>query len=233
MSLACAAHDDTRSPLPRWGLRCAIVLVLALGLLGCERAPGPEICPRIEPGDLVFSELRATQAGSDSFGHYIEIYNASGRTIDLQGVWIHQTAVDGAEQGVLIREPLELGPRRYTVIGPGLDELPSWIDYGVGWDISGGDPATEEYPRELIKASYPTGFFTIHACDELIDEVFYGVGTLPTAGTLACGNLEAPPSAEQNDDAASGCWCVDAEPSDVPLPGIGLPGTPGRANRCP
>jgi hypothetical protein len=207
--------------------------VVVLGVLGCERAPANEICPRIEPGDLVFSELRAAQTGQDSIGHFIEIYNASGRTIDLQGVWIHQTSVSGAEQRFLIREPLELGPRRYAVIGPGLEPLPSWIDYGVGWDISGGNAVANEPPRDLIKASYPTGFFSLHACDELIDELYYPPGSLPTTGTLACGNLEAPPSADQNDDASAGCWCIDADPPDVPVPGIGMPGTPGRANRCP
>ncbi len=192
-----------------------------------------EICPRIEPGDLVFSELRAGQADQDSFGHFIEVYNASGRTLDLQGVWIRQVALDGDEQAFPIRDPLELPAGGYAVIGTGLDDLPTWIDYGVGWDISGGDPAEGVLPRELIKSSYPTGFFELESCDVLIDEVFYAANSLPELGTLACGNAEAPPSAEQNDDSSEGCWCVDAEPSDVPLAGIGLPGTPGRANRCP
>lgn len=210
------------------------MLVSTLFLLGCPRAPASEICPRIEPGDLVVSELRAGQSGQDSIGHYIEVYNAGDRTVDLQGVWIFQTAVDGDEQAILIREPLEVAAGGYVVIGPGVgDELPTWIDYGVGWDISGGDPESGEPPRELIESDYPTGFFSLVSCDALIDEVFYGPGTLPDVGTLACGNLDAPPSAEQNDDTATGCWCVDAEPSDTPLPGVGLPGTPGRANRCP
>jgi hypothetical protein len=199
----------------------------------CERAPATEICPRIDAGDLVVSELRATQAGQDSFGHFIELYNASGRRLDLQGVWIRQRALDGTEQAVLIREPLELAAGGYVVLGPGLDQLPSWIDYGVGWDISGGDPATGTYPRELIKAGFPTGYFIVESCDEVIDEVFYPADSLPSLGTLACGNAEDPPSAEANVEAGAGCWCVDADEPEVPLPGIGLPGTPGRANRCP
>lgn len=202
-------------------------------MLGCERAPGSEICPRIEAGDLVFSELRGAQAGQDSFGHYLELYNASDQSIDLQGVWIHQTSVSGAEQSILIRESVTVPIGGYAVIGPGLDQLPTWMDYGVGWDISGGDAATAEYPRDLIKSAYPIGFFSLYACDELIDEVYYGQGTIPTTGSLACGNVEAPPSAGQNDDTSSGCWCVDDQSPEVPLPGIGLPGTPGRANRCP
>lgn len=208
------------------------VVVVAAGL-GCARAPESELCPRIDPGDLVISELRGQQSGQDSFGHYIEVYNASGRTLDLQGVWIRQTALDGDEQAFFVRAPLELAAGGYAVIGPGLDELPMWMDYGVGWDIPGGDPEEGSLPRELISSSFPTGYFTIESCDALIDEVFYAANTLPTVGTLACGNTSAPPSAGQNDDASMGCWCVDAEPSDVPLAGIGMPGTPGRANRCP
>jgi hypothetical protein len=197
-------------------------VLFGASLAACTRAPEPEICPRIDPGDLVISELRAEQSASqDSFGHFIEVYNASGRMLDLQGVWIRQVALGGDEQAVFVRDSLEVPAGGFAVIGPGLDKLPTWIDYGVGSDIGGA---------ELIK--YPAGFFELEACDTLIDEVFYGAGALPGIGTLACGNAETPPSAEQNDDAAAGCWCVDAEPSDV-LGGIGMPGTPGRANRCP
>jgi hypothetical protein len=213
----------------------SLVVLFTLSVSSCARAPESEICPRIEAGDLVFSELRGNQSDQDSFGHFIEIYNASDRTIDLQGVWLQQVATDGSGQAFFVRESVEVAVGGYVVIGPGLglEELPTWLDYGVGWDISGGDPETDEYPRELIKTQYPEGFWELYSCDELIDEVFYGAGTIPESGTLSCGNQETPPAADQNQDTAAGCWCVDAEPSDVPLPGIGLPGTPGRANRCP
>src|SRR5690606_40574851 len=95
-----------------------------------------------------------------------------------------------------------------------------------------GDPESGEYPRELIKSLYRAGSFALYSCDELIDELHYPTDTIPNTGTLACGNLDAPPSADQNDEVTTGCWCTDAEPSEVPLPGIGLPGTPGKANRC-
>jgi hypothetical protein len=208
-------------------------LAWAVCLVGCQRAPIPEICPRIGAGDLVISELRGNQAGQDSFGHYIELYNTAGRTLDLQGVWIRQVALDGAETAFFIREPLEVADQDYAVIGPGLDVLPQWVDYGVGWDISGGNPDTGSFPRALLR--YPAGFIDVESCGELIDRVFYPANSLPEAGTLACGNAEAPPDAAANDHADEGCWCVDDQPSDpnFPLPGLGLPGTPGRANRCP
>jgi hypothetical protein len=217
-------------------LRVSVLRALAFGgsgLLGCDRDPEPEICPNVEPGELVISELRAEQSEQDSFGHFIEVYNGSGRSLDLQGLWVRQVALDGDQQGFFVRDSLELAAGGYAVIGPGLEDLPTWIDYGVGWDISGGDPAEGTYPRELIKASFPTGLFELEACDVLIDEVFYPPASLPAIGTLACTGADGLPSASENDDASMGCWCVDAEPSDVALPGIGLPGTPGRANRCP
>jgi len=215
-----------------------LVLALGLALAACARAPESEICPRLEAGDLVISELRGAQSSTDSVGHYIEIYNASGRALELEGVWLRQVALDGSEQAYFIREPLELAAGGYAVIGPGshsVDELPTWLDYGVGWDISGGNVSEGVYPRELIRSNYPSGSFEIESCGVLIDRVFYAPGSLPTSGTLACGGAETPPSATANDDASAGCWCVDDAAADpnFPMPGVGLPGTPGRANRCP
>jgi hypothetical protein len=218
---------------------------------GCARAPAPEICPRIEPGELVISELRGPQTGNDVVDPYIELYNASGRTLDLQGVWIRQIARNGAQHELVIRESLKVADGGYVVIGPGLDEPNAWVDYAVGWDIPGGNAAPDEggeaqLPTDLLR--YPDGgFFELESCDELIDAVEVGVDVLPQLGTLACGNGQTPPDAEANDlatdpaadpaadPADASCWCVDAEPAEpnFQYPGIGLPGTPGSANRCP
>lgn len=192
---------------PRRRPLASAALGLALSSLcvgACERAPAPEICPRVDAGQLVISELRGDQAGQDSIGPYLEIYNAAGRSVDLQGLVIRQIALDGDEVSEVIRENLEIAAGGYGVID---------------WDTS----------------SFSTGFFEIEACDALIDRVGYAVGAIPSAGTLACGDAETPPDADANDEAGAGCWCVDAEPADpnFPSPGVGLPGTPGRANRCP
>jgi hypothetical protein len=74
----------------------------------------------------------------------------------------------------------------------------------------------------------------LESCDELIDTVEWGVGEIPDDGSRACGNADTPPDAAANDQAGGGCWCLDAEPAEPgsPFPGIGLPGTPGSANRC-
>lgn len=217
------------------GCACALGLFLigSLGSLGCVREPLPEFCPSVDVGELVISELRGPQSGQDSFGDYIEIYNAAGKTVDLQGLTVRLRSAGGDEIELFVREPFELDAKGYAVIGPGLpDDRPDWIDYGIGWDISGGNPDTGDYPQALL--SYTSAFVELEACDEIIDEMFFPVGAIPSLGTLACGNAESPPSADANDDSEAGCWCNDAGDSGgQPLFGIGLPGSPGGPNRCP
>lgn len=198
---------------------------------GCTTEPLPDVCPNVEVGELVISELRGRQAQSgDSFGHYVEVYNAAGKTVDLQGLQVRLRSTAGDELEVVVRESIELAAGGHAVIGPGLpDDHAPWIDYAIGWDISGGNVASDSPPTDFIR--YAGAYVELSACGELIDQTFYD-GTLPDAGTLACGNASNPPDADANDDSLEGCWCVDAEP-DPTLFGIGLPGSPGSANRCP
>jgi hypothetical protein len=230
--VSCPILGEVSGPHPADGRRgaCAAALgVWLIGSLGCIREPLPDICPSVEVGELVISELRGTQkdedgkATTDSFGHYIEVYNAAGKTIDLQGLSVRLRAAGGKELWFFVRESIEVVSEGYAVIGPGLhDDRPNWIDYAAGWDITG-----DVYPVD-----YGSAFVELEACDELIDEVFYVA--LPDSGSLACGNAEDRPSADANDDSESGCWCTDAqEIGSQPLFGIGLPGSPGGPNRCP
>jgi hypothetical protein len=183
---------------------CAAVGLWLIGSLGCIREPLPDICPSVEVGELVISELRGPQDGDDSFGDYIEVYNASGKTVDLLGMTVRLRSAGGDEREFLIRESVELEAQGYVVI------------VAESGDLLGDTSA----------------FVELEACEELVDEVFYAA--LPTLGSLACGNADNLPSADANDDSESGCWCVDAqEIGDQPLFGIGLPGSPGGPNRCP
>ena len=203
--------------------------------LGCSREPIEEVCPEVEVGGLVIAELRGAQDGQDSFGHYIGIYNASGSSLDLRGVVLRQRSAGGDELAVTVRSSVEVAAGGYATVGPGLLEaLPIWLDYGIGFDISGGDPQTGEFPRDLLR--YGSAFIDLEVCGVVVDDVFWTDGQLPRAGSLACGNAERPPSAAGNDfPGPDSCWCVDANEADPaqPLPGLGLPGTPGRSNRCP
>ncbi|MCA9682202.1 MAG: lamin tail domain-containing protein [Myxococcales bacterium] len=221
-------------------------MLLIVGFLGagCARDPLPEYCPVVEPGELVISELRFDQEGSDSFGHYIELYNAAGSAVDLRGLVLRLRSSSGDELELFVRDELDIGPGEYLVIGPGDPEAPDpWIDYAVGWDISGGDPAEDRYPDDLLRFS--AAFIEIEACGRIIDQTYYDLAALTgdpgikPEGTLACGNADSPPSADANDDIPGkdndSCWCIDAMEADPdqPLFGVGLPGSPGRPNRCP
>ena len=218
-------------------------------MVACGREALPEVCPVVDVGELVISELRGNQAEADTFGHYVEIYNAAGKTVNLEGLRLRLREAGGDELSVLVRDPIELPAGGYAVIAPGGDEiensLPNWADYGVGWDISGGNPTPDpddpndvlRYPDDLLR--YGSAFVELEGCGgELIDVMFYGdagLGSreLPGAGTLACGNATTAPNASDNDNANAGCWCVDDQDAgDQPLFGIGLPGSPGAANRC-
>ncbi|NVB36203.1 lamin tail domain-containing protein [Pseudenhygromyxa sp. WMMC2535] len=228
------------SSTPALGRASRALGLAALLPLACVREPLPEICPVVEEGDLVISELRGVSANaSDTFGQYIEVYNAGDHSVDLQGMVIRLRSSGGDELEVFVRESVPLAAGGYAVLGPGdPDDPPTWMDYALGWDISGGDPAPEDggdpvFPKDLLR--YDAAFIELEACEDLIDSVYYAADDLPADGTLACGNAEAPPSAASNDAVEDGaCWCVDdleADP-DYPLFGLGLPGTPGRANRC-
>lgn len=222
---------------------------LGLGLLisstltitgGCGRDALPDICPDVDVGELVISELRGEQSGmdsSDSFGDYIEVYNASGRTLNLQGLHVRLRAAGGKELEVFVRESFEVSPGAYAVVGTGLPmgRPDSVLDpvawYAVGWDIGGGNPQENAYPKNLMP--YNAGFVELEACGVLIDETEFKLLSLPTAGTIACGNAQNPPSADDNDDVPGGCWCVDANGvGGQQLLGAGLPGSPGEPNRC-
>lgn len=203
---------------------------------GCTREALPEICPHVAEGELVISELRGDQAEAGSFGHYLEVYNASDSTIDLAGLRVRQLALDGDELEFFVRESVDVAPGAYAVIGPGFPEdKDSWIDYGFGWDIS--SDGAENPSGQLMR--FRAAELELTACGEVIDAVSVALDAITRTGTVACGNADNPPSASENDlledPPSAGCWCVDdleADPSQ-PLFGVGLPGTPGRPNRCP
>lgn len=208
----------------------AFALTLVVPIIGCAREPLPEICPIVEPGELVISELRGDQAEtSDSYGQWLELYNASGRNLDLQGIRVTLVFDSGDEASFLVREEVEVAADGYAALGPGRTDSPAtWLDYAIGWDLPGGNE--NDPPTNLL--SEASGRIRVSSCDdELIDEVAFAA--LPIIGTRACGNASAPPDALANDDTTIGCWCDDAADPEGPVLGIGQPGTPGEANRCP
>jgi hypothetical protein len=203
--------------LHRGTLRFAAVLTL---LASCTREPEAFVCPSIAEGELVITELRGPQSGSDTWGQWVELFNASGSDIDLYGLRVTLQPGDGSDPDAFVirTEPVEVPLGAYVVLGREDDRHRSaHVDYGYEVDVVGDLP--------------PSGKVEVEACGELLDTVTYR--DLPVLGSLALDGA-LPPTAGANDDQAS--WCADA--TEPPLGGpqteIGVPGTPGEENRpCP
>lgn len=66
-----------------------------------------------EPGELIFTEVMVDPDGvEDHFGEYVELYNTSGRTLDLAGYSFHD---DGADFWVF-DSSVPVAPHSYVVI---------------------------------------------------------------------------------------------------------------------
>jgi hypothetical protein len=186
---------------------------LLWALSGCEREPLDLECTELSSGDLVFSELRGWQTGTDTWGQWIELYNTTTGEISLAGTVLNIRNLDGSkDDDIVVRDrTLSVGGQSFVVLGRISDELPDHIDYG--------------YEDDFSSNLHSDAILQLYACDEMVDQVVYH--DLPSAGTLAFdGSLTL--DAVSNDNEAD--WCVDAtEPPASPQ--VGLPGTPGEVNR--
>jgi hypothetical protein len=188
--------------------------VLALGMAGCEREPLPWICPDVGPGDLVITELRGSQTGSDTYGQWIEVYNASGAAQDLQGLSVELIRLDGSGPArILVRvDGVTVPAGGYAVLGRfATGQEPVHVDYG--------------YLHDFSSNLYDSAAVDLVACGERVDRVVYR--DLPRVGTLSYDG-DLTPDAMGNDDEDA--WCVDDVPEDSTTE-LGVPGTPGQPNR--
>jgi hypothetical protein len=175
----------------------AIGLTIVLAV-GCVRDAAPAECPTIAPGDLVVTEFRGPQTPEDLDGPWVEIYNAYGSSVDLEGTKIRFRRKDGSsEVPVIVRRPLSVAAGAYVVLGMVNDDgmKPAHIDYGFALDF---------HVTFLAAAAVD-----VEACGTLIDRAVYDV--LPKTGTYSLG---VPPDANQNDIPAS--WCENAVSAGTP-----------------
>jgi hypothetical protein len=192
--------------------------VLAALTGACAREALPEHCPALDEGELVLTELRGPQSGSDTWGEWLELFNRSGEQVDLAGLELTLTPGDGGDPiRLLVRRELIVEPEDHVVLGAAeLDEAPPHMDYGLGAGFDG-------FPGG--------GVIEVDACDEPVDRLVYL--SLPERGTWSFDGAK-PPTAPANDEPS--CWCADTtEPEPgAPMTEIGVPGTPGEVNRpCP
>jgi hypothetical protein len=176
-------------------VRALALLVLAVG---CARDPLAAECPDLTAGELVVTELRGPQSPADSLGVWIELYNASGGTVDLLGTKIRFRTKDGSsEVPVLVRRSVTVAAGGYAVLGLVNDDAtrPPHIDYGFAGDFHRG--------------FLPAAAVDVEACGTRIDRAVYDV--LPRTGTHSLG---VAPNADENDIPAA--WCTNATPEGTP-----------------
>jgi hypothetical protein len=177
------------------------------------REPAEALCPELAAGDLVVTELRGTQKPEDEEGRWIELYNASGRALDLIGIRVQFVDPAGPPKGAfVVRRSLPAEPGSYTVLGLfGDDALPPHVDYGFLDDFM-----AENHPPWADRTA-----LDVASCGDVIDHL--KAHEMPEKGTHSFGR---EPDAAMNDDDLAPFWCDDATP-------VGLlhPGTPGSPNR--
>lgn len=172
------------------------LIAIALAV-GCTREPMPAECPDLAPGELVVTEIRGPQNPEDALGPWIELYNASGATVDLRGIKIRFRRKDGSsEVPVLVRRSVTVAAGAYAVLGLVNDDMrPAHIDYGFAIDYRGSFLAAAA--------------IDVEACGERIDRAVYDV--LPKTGTHSLG---VEPNADDNDLPAS--WCTNPMSEGTP-----------------
>jgi hypothetical protein len=198
-----------------------------LALCGCPRDPQPWICPPLQPGDLVVTELRGPQSGADANGQWLELFNATGEPIDLRGLRLTIQLLSGSGAStILVRAPeLTVEPGDYVVLGHHDPErAPAFVDYAFLSDYfttsTSDDGETTARPKDLPL----DGVVEVYGCDGLVDRLVYR--DLPELGTWSLDGSMIP-AADLNDDPT--LWCIDNQ-TGADAAQFGLPGTPGEPN---
>ena len=186
------------------------LLPLCLSLMACVPSAGPSRCAdAIGSGDLVITEVLANPVGPDEGREWFEIYNATGRPIDLSGLALVHSRPDGSSAAVHHMRPLPLAAGAYLALGDvAPDRLPPTLGYGYGGDLgalynSGG------------------GKLALECGDAVIDAITYDDVEEGHARELGAGIFDAT----ANDDPAK--WCRGDTPFDA-----ADDGTPGQPNDC-
>ncbi len=205
---------------------------LSLGLLGCSIQATKHICPNLAAGELVVTEMRGVQQGADSFGQWIELYDArtTGEPLNLRGLQLHLSAGDLTKEfRIIVRGDLESAPGDFIVLSN--DEpsqpLPAFVDYSFFSDFFSVQTLEDDNGVAIREVVTPAvlkgkGILSVVACsDEPIDTLVFP--NLPTEGTWA---LQGEPSSERNDHDDN----FRVDDCAGRLPGFGLSGTPGEAN---
>jgi len=150
----------------------AIVLV---ALSACVREPAPAICPDADAGDLVVSAI-----GAAADGEWLEVENASGGDLDLEGLQLRFRRIDGgASARVIVRRSVVVAAGGRAVLARRPDaDLPPGIAYGMAVDLP---------------TWFAAGAVEVAACDRVVDRIVYDAdGIHPELGRGAPGEAHHP-----------------------------------------
>jgi Lamin Tail Domain len=169
-------------------------------------------------GDLVVTEVFADfkaptggTSGADEGKEWIEIYNASDRPIDLEGLRVDHSRIDGSKLNSHVMASVTIAPGQYLVLGnTTADLLPAYVDYGYGGDLG------DLFNTDGGKVALSCGASEIDSAD--YDGVKEGRSRQLTGATF--------PDYTLNDDQNNWCEAADAEFDPANF------GTPGTDNDC-
>ncbi|MBL4632820.1 MAG: lamin tail domain-containing protein [Kofleriaceae bacterium] len=188
-------------------LASAILLAPACG---GEDGPidGDTVCSaNLLTGDLVITEVMANPEGEDEGNEYFEIYNATSAAIDLAGLVLEKSAVDGSKvkEHVMSTTIIEAG--QYLALGGVLPEFRApYIAYG--------------YADALGAMTNSGGQLALRCKETEVDRLIYGEAASGRSQGLD-GNIS--PDHLANDDISNFCDATTEFATDAF-------GSPGVAN---
>jgi hypothetical protein len=193
---------------------------LGLVLAGCGPSDSEGGCKdKLVAGDLVITEVFADfaapagGAGTDEGKEWFEIYNASDRAVDLEGVTITHGRVEVGMTAPKkhVMGAITIAPGAYLTLGNSTkDLLPAYIDYGYSNELG------EFFNTNGGKIDLTCGSTTIDSAN------YEGV----KSGRSRQLTAALPPDYTLNDDQVNWCEAADTEFE------TGNFGTPGQDNDC-
>lgn len=197
--------------------RRGFALLLLAGACGPSEGPKGQCKDSLVVGDLVITEVFADfkaevgGSGADEGKEWFEIYNASDRPIELEGLRVDHSRPNGDKLKSHVMTAVTIAPGQYLTLGNATPDLvPAYIDYGYSADL--GDFFNSDGGRLALSC----GDSEIDGSD--YDTVKEGRSRQLTASTF--------PDYTLNDDLANWCEAGGAEFE------AGNFGTPGGDNDC-
>lgn len=186
-------------------------LCVSLLLSGCTAEPVSSLCGgSIVAGDLAISEIFPNPDGGDGdgFGEYVELYNASSAPIDLEGLRLVASRLDGDDAKGHVIGKLSIEPGQYLVlVNAPADEMPVFANYTYGASLG------------ALRNS--NGRIALGCGSETIDEAVYETSADGKAIEL---DGASPPDSVRNDDMTS--WCEAIHEITSMAGNYGTPGAP-------